>query len=179
MSILSFMTPNNPPEPPAFVCEDKEATQDAIAAYGRAERRVQEINVDINRQVAALSAPYEGELATLKERKAALAGGIRAWCEDNKTLILPKGRKTARFLTGEVAWRAGSKTVEVTGEAQGIIALFKKKRLKRFVETKESIKKAAILQEPERIQDIEGIAIRVGEEAFAIRPFDMAADQAA
>nr|VFK15108.1 MAG: Mu-like prophage host-nuclease inhibitor protein Gam [Candidatus Kentron sp. LPFa]VFK31002.1 MAG: Mu-like prophage host-nuclease inhibitor protein Gam [Candidatus Kentron sp. LPFa] len=167
---------------PELMYRDKDEVDKAIAECGAVQRRIDAINADINRRTAAIVASHEKDLTALSDEKKKLEAGIQRWCEKNRANILPTERKTARFLHGEVAWRAGRETVEVTGDDgkfEELIRTLKRKRLSRFIQIKHVIDKTAVAREPGKIKDIPGIEIKEGEETFAVRPFDMAVDKAA
>nr|VFK58275.1 MAG: Mu-like prophage host-nuclease inhibitor protein Gam [Candidatus Kentron sp. UNK]VFK68349.1 MAG: Mu-like prophage host-nuclease inhibitor protein Gam [Candidatus Kentron sp. UNK] len=173
-------TVENPKPEPTY--HDKIEVDKAIVELGEVQRRIDDINADINRRTAAIVASHEDALTELSDEKKGLETDIRCWCEENRGSILPRGRKTARFFHGEVAWRAGRKTVEVTGDEHKfaeLIRTLRKKRLSRFIQVRHVIDKTMVAREADKIKDIPGIEIKEGEETFAIRPFDMAVDKAA
>lgn len=153
------------------VPQTREDVIEAIAEIGRAQRERQRIEAAMNDELAAIRERYEVEAAPHGETIKRQSAAVQTWCEAHRGELTRDGKvKTAALASGEVAWRTAPPSVRVTGEAAVLEAL-RARGLDRFVRTKESVNKEAILNEPKSVADVPGIKV-VQCEDFVIRPFE-------
>lgn len=163
-----------------YTCNSKEETQSAITRLGKTRRRIVEIEQDIAKRMAKITAGFASEIDGLKVREADLSQGIEVWCTANRAAICPKGSKTANLVVGKVSWRKKPDSLVV--EAQDMESIFKdmrKRRLKDYIVTKQTLDKGALLKKPEIVARIDGLSIEKGVENFGVEPFGIELDQAA
>lgn len=155
----------------AYVCASREQAQSDIASIGALQREHARLSGELNDAIGALAEAAAPRLKELQERIDALQAGVQTWCEANREQLCGKG-KSANLITGEVSWRVRPPSVRVTGE-ESVIDLLKHMALGRFVRSKETVNKEAILNEPEAVAGVPGIKLITGVEDFVITPFEV------
>lgn len=154
-----------------FVPQNREQVAEAIRELGVLQRELTRIGADMNDELAAVKEDYEIQAEPRRLRVEALTTGVQTWSEANRDAITQAGKvKTAVFTTGEVAWRIRPPSVRITGQ-DAVLDLLRRFGLKRFIREKEEVNKEAILNEPEAVQNVAGIAISQGED-FVVTPFE-------
>jgi phage host-nuclease inhibitor protein Gam len=149
-----------------------------IAQLGEVSREAQRLTGEMNDQISAVTQGYQPRLERLQGQIEALQKGVQTWCEANRAELTRDGRvKSANLVTGEVQWRQRPPSCRVTG-AEAVIEALKRLGLGRFVRSKDEINKEAILNEPEAVAGVAGIAIQTGVEDFVIVPFEQTSEVA-
>lgn len=144
--------------------------QTAFKALAKLERRRADKAAQLAAKLAGLKAKHEEEAAPDLAEIAAIRAALADYAEANRAELTGSSKsKTVTVLGGSVKWRKQPAKVEITGEPETIIAALKRRRLTRFIRTKEEIDRAAILREPEAIKTpIAGLAIVGGGEVMTI-----------
>jgi phage host-nuclease inhibitor protein Gam len=146
---------------------------EAIAKIGEKRRAVAELEVDMNRRIAALRADFEAAGLPLRAEIEALAAGVECFCDAKRDALARDGGKSIRFAAGEVVWKMSTPKVVLDPEMDldKLIASFERRGLERFIRVKKELNKQAIVAEPDAIARTAGIAIEQSE-TFNIRPHD-------
>lgn len=153
------------------VPQTREQAAEAIREIGERQRELCRLTADMNDELAAVKERWETAADPHKQRIDALTEGVRIWSEANRDTLTQGGKvKTAALTTGEVQWRLRPPSVRITGQ-EAVLDLLRRLGLTRFIRTKEEVNKEAILNEPEAVAHVAGIAISQGED-FAIVPFE-------
>lgn len=153
------------------VPQSREMAAQAIAEIGVANRELARITADMNDALAKVKERYEQQAEPLRLQSEALTQGVQTWAEANRDSLTQNGKvKTAALTTGEIAWRLRPPSVRVTG-AEAVLDVLRRLGLSRFIRTKDEINKDAILNEPEAVSHVPGIAISQGED-FVVVPFE-------
>jgi len=156
----------------AYVPQTMDDCAADIRKLGDLHREYLRVAADMNDQVAAVTAKHQPELEALKGRIDLLQQGVQGYCEANRDTLTNGGKtKTAGFVTGDVQWRQRPPSVSVRG-ADAVIDTLKRLGLGRFIRTKEEVNKEAILNEPDDVRGVAGIALVTGQEDFVITPFE-------
>lgn len=156
---------------PVFVPQNREQVAEAIREVGTLQRELARINADMNDELAAVKEDYETQAEPRRLRVEALTTGVHTWSEANRDALTQAGKvKTVFFTSGEVAWRIRPPSVRITGQ-EAVLDLLRRLGLTRFIREKEEVNKDAILNEPEAVQNVAGIAISQGEDFF-VTPFE-------
>lgn len=156
---------------PVAVPQSRDEVIAHIAEIGVRGRELARLRAAMNDELARIKEGWEQRAAVENAAIEALSEGVQIWCEAHRATLTKNGKiKTARFASGEVAWRTRPPAVRLTGVGAVIDALARA-RLKRFLREKVEVNKEAILAEPEAVRDIPGIAIVQGED-FVITPFE-------
>ncbi len=145
-----------------------------IKRLGDAQRQFEASRAEMNTAIADITQRYQPVLAFEDSEIVALQKGIQTWCEANRVSLCPKDIKSANLVTGEVAWRIRPPSVRVTG-ADSVIETLRRLGLVQFIRTKDEINKDAILNDPQAVTGVAGIAIVSGVEDFVIQPFQQEA----
>ena len=146
-----------------------------IRAIGDLQREMQRETAYMNDQIAEVTHKFQPKIDALNEKIKGLQEGVQAFCEANREELTNGGKvKTANLVTGEVQWRQRPPSVSVRG-AEAVIETLKRLGLGKFVRTKEEVNKEAILNDPEEVKGVSGIAINTGIEDFVIMPFEQEA----
>lgn len=153
------------------VPQSREMAAQAIAEIGVANRELARITADMNDALAKVKERYEQQAEPLRLQSEALTLGVQTWAEANRDSLTQNGKvKTAALTTGEIAWRLRPPSVRVTG-SEAVLDVLRRLGLGRFIRTKDEINKDAILNEPEAVSHVPGIAISQGED-FVVVPFE-------
>ena len=143
-----------------------------IRLIGDLQREILKAEATMNDAIAEITHAHQPPIDAVKERLKALQTGVQAWCEANREELTNQGRsKSANLITGQVQWRQRPPSVAVRG-VEAVLDTLKRLGLSRFVRTKEEINKEAILNEPEAVRGVAGLAINSGIEDFVIEPFE-------
>lgn len=154
-----------------FVPQNREQAAEAIREIGERQRELARISADMGDELALVKERWEAAAEPHKQRIEALTEGVQTWCEAHRDALTQGGKvKTAALTTGEVQWRLRPPSVRITGQ-EAVLDLLRRLGLTRFVRTKDEVNKEAILNEPEAVAHVAGIAISQGED-FAIVPFE-------
>lgn len=146
-----------------------------IRKLGDLQRELTRAEADMNDAIAAITAQHQPRIEAMKAQLDTLRQGVQTWCEAHRDELTEGGKtKTANLITGEVSWRIRPPSVSVRG-ADAVIDALRRLGLGRFVRTRDEVNKEAILNEPEAVRGVAGIAIVTGVEDFAIAPFEQEA----
>lgn len=162
---------------PALVTAVPQSRDDAardIRAIGDLQRERTRLETAMNDEIAVITARYQPEIDTLRNRVQAVSAGVQTWCEAHRAELLKGDAKTANLVTGEVQWRQRPPSVAIRG-LDAVIETLKRLGLGRFVRTKEEPNKEAMLNEPQAVAGVAGISIVTGVEDFVITPFEQEA----
>lgn len=154
------------------VPQSRDECDEMIHRLGEARRRVARIEADMNDQLAKVKEEFETKAEADKLDVENLFAGIEDWCASNRDEITRGGKvKFCNMKNGTVKWRNRPKKVNTRNVSQALEAL-KSLGLKRFIRTKEEINKDAILDEPEAVEAVKGIAVASAGEDFEVEPFE-------
>lgn len=153
------------------VPQSRESAAEAIAAIGRLNRNLARLEADMNDDLAQVKERHENAAEPLRQQLQALTQGVQTWAEANRDSLTQGGKvKTAALTTGELVWRLRPPSVRITG-AEAVLDALRRLGLTRFIRQKEEVNKEAILNEPEAVAHVPGIAISQGED-FVVQPFE-------
>lgn len=153
------------------VPQTRDQAAQAIAEIGALNRDLARITADMNDALAGIKDRYEQDAEPKRLRIAALTEGVQTWAEANRDSLTQGGKvKTAALTSGEILWRLRPASVRVTG-ADAVLDLLRRMGLGRFIRSKDEVNKEAILNEPEAVAAVPGIAIVQGED-FVVVPFE-------
>lgn len=161
----------------AQVCapQSKNDCAAGIRQIGDLQRIMARETTAMNDAIAKITAAAQPQLEALQAQIDALQQGVQTWCEANRDALTEGGKvKSANLVTGEVNWRLRPPSCAVRG-ADSVIDTLKRLGLHQFVRTKEEVNKEAILNEPDKVRGVAGIAIVTGVEDFVITPFEQEA----
>lgn len=132
---------------------------------------IADVEKRVSERVARIQKEGADDVAPLKRRLAERAREVHAFCVAHRDSLTGGGRiKTVRFPAGTCSWRMSGGKVSIKG-AKDVLARLKTlgAAYRKFIRTKESIDKEAMLKDPQRAALVEGVAIEQGE-IFAIKP---------
>ncbi len=153
------------------VPQSREMAAEAVAKIGQCSRDLARITANMNDELAAVKARFESMADPLRLQADALTQGVQTWAEANRDSLTQGGKvKTAALTTGEILWRMRPPSVRITG-AEAVLDALRRMGLRRFIREKEEVNKDAILNEPDAVVDVPGIAISQGED-FVVVPFE-------
>jgi phage host-nuclease inhibitor protein Gam len=143
--------------------------RDFVAEIGKKQRVRALLEGDMNEQLAALRAKFEGEALRYGRDIKQLSEGLSIWAAAHRDELTRGGKtKTAVLASGELRWRLTPPAVTLRN-VKDVLAALAKAKLGRFIRTKEEVDKEAILKEPEAVKSIAGISVGQHEE-FVIVP---------
>ena len=144
----------------------------AIKEVGDLNRELEQLAIEQNNQLAAITEKYAPLINAIKEQLTPKQDAIQAWCESHRDELTQNGKtKTGTFNTGEVQWRQRPPSVGIRG-AESVLESLRTLGLVRFIRTKEEVNKEAMLNEPELAATVAGVTIKTGVEDFVITPFE-------
>jgi phage host-nuclease inhibitor protein Gam len=151
-------------------------TKGEVAAYikqiGDLQRQLGRAQAEMNDSIAHITASYQPTLETYQTQLAGLQEGVQSWCEANRADLTSEGKtKTANLITGEVQWRQRPPSVRIS-KSEVVLETLARLGLSRFIRTVQEVNKAAILDEPDAVKGVAGIAVVKGVEDFVITPFE-------
>lgn len=153
------------------VPQSREMAATAIANIGALNRQLARTEANMNDELAEVKKRWEEAADPLRLQITALTQGVQTWAEANRDALTQNGKvKTAALTTGEILWRLRPPSVRITG-AEAVLDALRCLGLKRFIREKEEVNKDAILNEPEAVAHVPGIAISQGED-FVVVPFE-------
>lgn len=153
------------------VPQSREMAAIAITNIGALSRQLVRTESLMNDELASIKKGWEEAAEPLRAQIAALNQGVQTWAEANRDTLTQNGKvKTCALTTGEIAWRMRPPSVRITG-AEAVLDTLRRLGLKRFIREKEEVNKDAILNEPEAVAHVPGIAISQGED-FVVVPFE-------
>lgn len=153
-------------------CQSKKQAQVCIKAIGDTNRKIKQLEAQMEKEIAKITAKYAERLTLLQELSVQMTNTVQVWCQNNKDKLLTDDVKTANLITGEVVWRKRPPSV-VGKSTPELIARLERFGLERFVRVKKELDKQAILKDPSAIADIEGISVQDGKEEIIIKPFSV------
>jgi phage host-nuclease inhibitor protein Gam len=145
-----------------------------IRLIGDLQRDFERQRAEMNDKIAQITQQHQPALEALQSRLQVLQEGVQLYCEAHREELCGKG-KTANLVTGEVSWRQRPPSVSIRG-ADAVMETLLRMGLGRFVRVTNAPNKEAMLNEPEAVKGIAGIAIVSGVEDFLITPFEAAAE---
>jgi phage host-nuclease inhibitor protein Gam len=158
----------------AVVPQSRDDCAAHIARLGELQRDLARMTADMNDALGAITASWQPQIDALTAAINNLQQGVQTWCEAHRDSLTDGGKtKTANLVTGEVAWRQRPPSVQVRG-SETVIDTLRRMGLGEFVRSKDEVNKEAILNEPQRVRGIAGIAVVTGVEDFTITPFEQA-----
>jgi len=158
-----------------YVPQSRDDCAADIRKLGDLNREITRATAAMNDAIAEITAQHQPQLEALRKQANELATGVQTWCEANRDTLTDGGKtKTANLVTGEVSWRIRPPSVSVRG-ADAVMETLQRLQLTRFIRTRDEINKEAILNEPDAVRGVAGIAIVTGVEDFNITPFEQEA----
>ena len=143
-----------------------------VDMIGDTQRRLDNIETEMNDRLAEVKAHYEGLAKPLKETLTAHTTGLQTYCEANRNELTKDGRrKFYRFAAGEISWRRRPPAIRIRGVA-AVLERVKELGLTQFIRTKEEINKEAMIAEMEKAVALDGVTGVIGVEDFVIKPFE-------
>lgn len=143
-----------------------------IRVLGDARRDLARIEADMNDRLAEVKERFETKAEPLRDKVDELVSGIETWCAANRDALTNGSKvKFARLKNGEIKWRLRPPKVTIRG-ADAVIQALRDLGLSRFIRVKEEVNRDAILDEPDAVRAVKGIAIGSAGEDFVIEPFE-------
>ncbi|QEY23820.1 host-nuclease inhibitor Gam family protein [Neisseria animalis] len=133
----------------------------AVKEYGALSRKLDKAATKLADKTAALKEKYQAETAADTAALEELETRIKVYAEAHKAELTGGKGQTAKIGAACIKWRKGRPSVKVTGNPEEIIKAIKRRRLSRWIYSREEINKAAILQEIDTLQakPIDGLEI--------------------
>jgi phage host-nuclease inhibitor protein Gam len=151
---------------------DDEACAAAISRMGEIDRDLALIETTKAEAVQKAAETAETAAEPLIAERSGLFAKVKAYCETNRRRLTNDGRtKTAKFTSGEAAWKLGRLRVNVDSTLKDkIIGLLKKRGLTDLVRTKEDIDIGAVGKARDKVKGIKGFTFVEPTEDFSVSP---------
>ncbi len=161
------------------VPQTREQVSHDILQIGIKQRERARLETAMNDEMATIKKKFEDLAAVEANAITALSQGVQLWCEANRAEITNNNKqKFANLGSGQVNWRTRPASVKVTDE-ENVIEELKKANLHRFIRTKDSVNKEAILADQFAVAGIAGIKLSKDKEDFVIEPFEAKLEEVA
>jgi phage host-nuclease inhibitor protein Gam len=162
---------------------DLPANDDGLAALigklGEAQRDRTGIETEMNAEIEAVKAKHQPRADANAALISSLITRIQAYAEANRHQLTKGGTvKTKTFSAGAISWRVRPPSVALKG-VDSILERLKAAGLLRFIRSKESVDKEAMLKDREAAGAIDGVTIVTGVEDFVITPANTELDEVA
>ncbi len=155
--------------------QNLEEAAEYIRKIGERQRAIDRVNNDLNAKIEEVKKPFMDESAQYQKEYDHLVEGLYAYAQGHrKDLTQDEKVKTVQLPTGAFSWRMSPKSVSITGE-EAIIATLKALKLIRFIRTKETVDKEAMLKEQDIASSVQGVTIGQ-EENFYVKPAESKAE---
>jgi phage host-nuclease inhibitor protein Gam len=151
-----------------------------ISAYGELQARRAALVAEMSERQRQIGEEYQERITKIDERLKLEHMAIQMFCEPNRgSLADENGVKYIEFTTGKVEWRKQPDTIAVPRTPENldtVLGLLEQRGLVRFIRVKREINKEAMLLERVNltglIAGIPGLSLRIGQEAFTIKPLE-------
>lgn len=150
------------------VPQSREEASERVAEIGILQRKVAELEVEMNAELARVKKAHEDAAAPSNQAIEAKFEAVHAWAAAHREELCPGRKKTVKLTSGEISWRMTPRAVALK-KVKDVIAELKRRRLKRFIRITEAVDKEAILKAPTAVAKVAGITIGQREE-FVVKP---------
>lgn len=156
------------------VPQNREQACAVLAEYASADRAVDQLEIQMNEEIAAIKAAYFQRALPLRARAEEIATVLKAFCEANRDQLTDQRRtKTADLGVGKVSWRNNPAKVAITGKEDDLVDFIKRsedQEIRAFLRQTFEINRVALLRNPNLAKTLPGVDITEGFEAFEIKP---------
>lgn len=130
----------------AHVKITREQCAEEVRKYAETRNRINALDAQMNREILALKGRFEARIEDLKQKAKVHAKLIEGWAMDNPDEFQPD-KKSVDFPCGTIGHRTGTPTVSAIGgwTLGRALKVILARGETRFVATKESLSKEAIL----------------------------------
>lgn len=144
-----------------------------VRKYAETQNEINALDADMNSEIIAVKERYEAKIEELKQKIKVHQKLIEGWAMDNPDEF-PQDKKSVDFPCGTIGHRTGTPTVVAIGgwTLGGALTALVSRGESRFVSTKESLSKEAILAavrkkeiSPEWLRGV-GLEVRQNEKFF-------------
>ena len=140
-----------------------------VSEIGKCQRKLEQIQTKLNEDIEQIKAQAIKRSSPFQETINELFESIYIFARAHRSMLTDGGRrKRVDLLTGSIFWQLNPPAVSLRN-VKKVIALCKRRALKRFIRVKEEVDKEAMLKEPEAATRIEGVKIRQKEQ-FVVKP---------
>jgi len=145
--------------PAASIYTSKEDVDKAIAHIAQLQRTRARISTTLDRRVAKLNEMAKIELEPITADLNATVKEVVLYVEQNRNELTNDGSiKTVRFTHGVVKWKFTPPAVTIRN-AKAVLAALKRLELNKFIRTKETVNKQAMVSDKELAVTIDGVSI--------------------
>lgn len=141
-----------------------------VGRIGAAEVQLSRLKVSLDVAVAKANLAFENEAAALRAAIAADTELLRGYFDANRSSLLTGKTKSVALPTGMIGVKKSPTKVVVADDDAVLKLLLKDRKLRRFIRTKSTVDKTALLAEPKVAETIDGVSIEGGEDAFFVKP---------
>lgn len=150
--------------------ETREEAEKLLGEIGMLQRRVGEYQAKASDRIAGISQAFAELVAPVNDQIEAKFQALHAFAEAHRKELLEGDSKTVKFTTGTLSWRFTPPAVKLT-KPDAVLEQLKKRRLWDFVRTIQEVNREAILEDPTKVEGIEGIKVTSREE-FVAKPLE-------
>lgn len=144
-----------------------------VRKYAETQNQINALDAEMNKELIAIKEKFESRIEVLKQKAKTHAKLIEGWAMDNPDEF-PADKKSVDFPCGVIGHRTGTPTVATIGgwTLGRSLKVIQSRGEVRFVATKESVSKEAILSafrrkevSPEWLREV-GLVIRQNEKFY-------------
>lgn len=139
-----------------------------VANYAKAAQILSATEQELQEKIELLRANYSAKLAELEAKAQEEFDAAHKFCEEHRSELLEAGKKSAAFPTGTISWRKKPDTLKILDEKRTIADL-KELKFEYLIKAEEKVIKAALLQQKDIVDVLDGVHINYGDEVFEIK----------
>ena len=152
---------------------------DRILQLGDNLRALQQVQVDLDAELARVKANAETQAAPLQAMVEGLSEAIEAYCDTHRKRLTDDGKsKSYSFGNGEVSWRNAPASVKLRKVADIVAWLREQKgKWRKFLRISYEVDKQAMLRHVDQAREIPGVTIKSSGEKFYVTPIGLELEQ--
>ena len=157
----------------AVIIENTAQASTAVMNIGVLWSTIDTINAHYNKKIVETLNEIKKEAAEKIEPSidslTEQLNALKVFATKNRDSLTKDGVKTVKVIGGAFGWRKLPPSVSIS-DMDTVIEALKKLKLGKFIQTKETVNKEAMLKDPETVKEVVGIAINEGGEKFFVIP---------
>ena len=147
-----------------------------LAEIGRTKRKIETEELARDAAVAKTIEVFQPEIDTATADLKSKMTALQAFAEAHKVALLGEdGDRSIDVSNGTIGWRFGNPAVKLDSDVEedDVVASLKKLGLNKFIRTTETLNRQAILDAPDEIEAVRGLAVEQ-KETFYVKPTEVA-----
>ncbi len=141
----------------------------ALATMGELQREIALATLACEESIGVLKKDLAEKTSGLKVELKQHLADLSIYAQAHRLALCPQLQKTVFLSTGTLSWRNCPPRVQISNHKKALVSI-KEQGLSQFVRVNEEVDKAAILADPKKAANLEGITVKSQGEVFAVAP---------